>query len=47
LDEWDNEGKAAWVNCYAILSGTMISAACNKAMHKGTLNETQWSDSGV
>ena len=25
--EWNDEVKAAWINCYAILSGTMITAA--------------------
>ena len=26
-NEWNDELQAAWVNCYAILSGTMISAS--------------------
>lgn len=28
-NEWNDELKAAWVNCYAILSGTMITASKN------------------
>jgi len=26
-NEWDDETKAAWINCYTILSGTMITAS--------------------
>ena len=25
--EWNDEIRSAWVNCYAVLSGTMITAA--------------------
>jgi nitric oxide dioxygenase len=25
--EWTDEVRSAWVNCYAILSGTMITVA--------------------
>jgi hemoglobin-like flavoprotein len=25
--EWNDEVKSAWINCYSILSGTMITAA--------------------
>lgn len=28
-DEWNDEIRNAWVNCYAILSGTMIAATSN------------------
>jgi len=27
VKEWNDELKNAWINCYAILSGTMITAA--------------------
>jgi len=26
-EDWNDELKVAWVNCYAVLSGTMISAS--------------------
>ena len=33
-DEWDDETKAAWINCYTILSGTMITAAAKKSIFR-------------
>ncbi|HEX6846453.1 MAG TPA: globin domain-containing protein [Chitinophagaceae bacterium] len=26
-NEWNDEVRSAWINCYAVLSGTMISAS--------------------
>ena len=31
-DEWNDETKAAWINCYTILSGTMITAASKRSI---------------
>jgi len=33
-NEWDDETKAAWINCYTILSGTMITAAGKKSIFR-------------